>query len=152
MSTTTFDVTFTEVLATIGGSDATVASPSTATITAYILRFAGDINLALRGAGITPSGVTSANDDELYQAIRQKLIARVGAEWYAARTGEVNGYVEALMDEFQDFINVLRTRPGQVAGQTGTTVKPTTYPTTTTTYRSISRQPVSWLKKPFGFG
>ena len=48
MAVTTYDITYTEVLETIGHSDQDSASPGTAVITKWITRFSAYVNLALR--------------------------------------------------------------------------------------------------------
>ena len=152
MATTTWDVTAEEVLETVGFSGATSANPSTTVIGKWITRFAADINLALRGIGITPSGITTSTDDELYQAIRQKIIARCCAEWIMANRHEMTDYVQTLIDEFTLFVESLRTMPSHVTGETGHSASLDSYPQTVTSLQLVTEDPDHWLDKDSGFG
>ena len=152
MATTEFDVTAAEVLETISGTDASAADPGTTIIAKWVTRFAADVNLALRGIGVDPSTITSVNDDELYEAVRSKIIMRCAAEWHIQNQREITEYDRTQIDEFRDFVVALRRQPGHVTGETGHNNVPRTYPEGTTSLDLATRQPRSWIDKSRGFG
>ena len=120
-----FDITTAEVLDVLGHAPSTSdAEPANATIALWITQYCGDVGLVLRGVGITPSSVTAASDDELYEVVRLRVIDRVSARWDMASQRGMTEYAQQLIEEWDQYLVDLRELASWRTGSTGHGVKP----------------------------
>jgi len=124
MAVETYDITTAEVanfLGHTGGIDANSA-PTSTQVTAWVTQRSAEIGAALRGVGITPSGVTASASNDLYELVRLKVTSRVACDWLLSNQREHTDYTQQLVDEWVQYLEEMRTMPDHRLGEkTGAT-------------------------------
>ena len=137
MATYDFGITSAEVssqlaFTTLSGS----SDPTSTNVDGLIVRFSAEVATYLKSKGITPSVITTADYDEVYQLARQKIIARVACEWRMINSGgQVSDYDNLVVEEWREYLGALNNLPELVAPELGSGVGFRTTMNTTTTRR-----------------
>ena len=117
MSVYTFDLVASDVAAAIaheGDIDAT-SDPTVTQVTTWIEEYCGEVGRALRRQGVTPTVITATADDDLYEAIRSKVSARVATEWRMANQRTMNEYDAGKIAQWLAFLDELKTVPASLS-------------------------------------
>lgn len=149
-----WDITPAEVLAAVGFSPSTAnADPDTTQLTAWIKQFSGRVVNVMVGLDVTAANITTTTDDALYQECRGVITGRCAASWYIANQRDLSEYAQHLIDEYDEFLTNLRTRPSFTTGSTGHGLTPRSGSSSPRTYLDTTdpdRQPL-WINKTDGF-
>lgn len=115
-----YDLVVGDVAATLGVTIDASATPNATATTAKIKGLCADVNSELENVGVTPADVTEANDANLYEKIRARIIDEAGG-WWNARNERDEEASEDRAEAWAAFLVDIRTKATRALGASAPT-------------------------------
>lgn len=148
-------ITVAEVLTFVGyAPSAANANPGSTAIQSWIDAYSSIVDDAIYGVtGSYPDSTWATSYIATYYAARAAILGRCAAAWYVANQRTMSEYAQTLIDEYQSYLESLRTRPTHVLGDVGHSVSLTAGVQTadTTTSKMTRLKEKRWITEGGGF-